>query len=319
MILSGSTLLAIAFLIVAASLASYLFRQWPPFRGAERTVSWMALSLGTTLFLVAASAVVLFSGVLPIDWLTERLGLLQSMMGHSQSEPLSNWPPEPSMREVSRTPAHDVAVEFTSSAGTITRSGVPGDFSGYSGTADNGYVTPTPQSTSHREAAENSTTLQVPGLVGTTRDAWDATRCIVSYRPDPSDPTRWFLENDCGAPVAVLVAACEHRVSEQDDCPSGLWRYRKGGMILPAKHQRSVTYAEQTQLGTSIRYIGCIVEQPWAVNLIGQGLAVFSTAGLEATQPSDPCLARVQHLAEAGSTFTASMDVLVGGARSGEE
>lgn len=65
-------------------------------------------------------------------------------------------------------------------------------------------------------------------------------------------------------------------------------------MILPGKYQRSVTYAEQTQYGASIRYIACIIEQPWAVNLIGQGLAAFSSTDLEVAQPSDSCLARAQ-------------------------
>lgn len=65
-------------------------------------------------------------------------------------------------------------------------------------------------------------------------------------------------------------------------------------MILPGKYQRSVTSAEQTQYGAHIRYIACIIEQPWAVNLIGQGLAAFSSADFEAAQPSDSCLARAQ-------------------------
>lgn len=309
MIPSGTTLLAISLLIVAASLASYLFSQWPPFRSAERTTGWMALSLGTTLLLISAAAAVLFSSVSPIYWLTERLGLQQSLVGRRQSEQLPNLPPEQSMREASQALAHDVTKEFRSRAGAMTGHGFDSTSSGSSGSADTGYATPASQSSNRLGPAGNSATLQVSSLVGMSRDAWDATRCVVSYHPDPLDPTRWLLENDCDAPVAVLIATCEQQLSECDERASGLWFYREGGMILPGKYQRSVTYAEQTQYGVSIRYIACIIEQPWAVKLIGQGPAAFSSADLEAAQPSDSCLARAQQL---------QWTFLVGEARSNE-
>ena len=178
----------------------------------------------------------------------------------------------------------------------MTGRGVDGNSPGSSGSADTGYATPTSRSSDRRDLAGNSATLQTSGLAGTPQDAWGATRCVVSYRPDPLDPTRWLLENDCGEPVAVLIATCDGQRSECDERASGLWDYREGGMILPGKHQRSVTYAEQTQHGASIRYIACIIEQPWAVKLIGQGPAAFSSADLEAAQPSDSCLARAQQL-----------------------
>lgn len=294
MILSGFTLLATSLLIVAASLASYLFSQWPLFRSAETTSGWIALSLGTTLLLISAVAVVLFSGVSPIYWLTERLGLQQSLVGHRQSEQLPNLPPDQLMREVSQTLAHDVTTEFRSRSGAMTGHGVDGNSPGSSGSADTGYATPASQSSYRREPAGNSAPLQTSGSVGMSQDAWGGTRCVVSYQPDPLDPTRWLLENDCGAPVAVLIATCERQLSECDERASGLWDYREGGMILPGKYQRSVTSAEQTQYGAHIRYIACIIEQPWAVNLIGQGLAAFSSADFEAAQPSDSCLARAQ-------------------------
>jgi hypothetical protein len=145
-------------------------------------------------------------------------------------------------------------------------------------------------------------------------DPWAMTHCVLAIRPDPADPTRWWLENECGTPVAILFSVCERSAAQCDG--SNSWKYPTNAVLLPAKSQRSVTYAEQTRYGEHIRYVACAVTTSSAAELIDKErdsrTSRAVTAALDAVRANDDCIARADHWSEIGRRSGASIDTMLG-------
>jgi hypothetical protein len=131
---------------------------------------------------------------------------------------------------------------------------------------------------------------------------------------DPSDPQRWTIENECGWPVAILIATCVMSADECFDRQSRSWRYRQDGMVLPAKMQREVTADEQTQLGRHIRYVACYVTAHDAIRRIAGGDETGPASFLarpDVASAMDVCLSAVLRLSDEGNSSGYSIDVLL--------
>jgi hypothetical protein len=307
--------LVVVFLLLSAtSLARYLFSQWSSIRNSNRGIGWVATSIGITLLLAAASIVVLAVGLLP------KLGLLPGI----ESEPIrtSAQPGSGAAEEVRDR-------EETSAATSRSRARTERDVSPASGRSDaHGYsehrggiemasALSSQPSRASLEAKRDAATSDSAGLIFTAADPWAATNCVVAFNPDPADLTRWRIENECGGPVGLVFASCSTSPSECSSRASVSWEYRTDGMILPGKAQRSVTDEEDTQYGSQIRYVACMLAAPLTIKLIGQNSETRSSpewlVQFDEARNSDECLALVRKWTDAGRGSGRSIDALLGG------
>jgi hypothetical protein len=322
MVVSTSTLLVVLLLVLAASLASYLLSQWISPRNNSRTVGWAGISLGTLLLLAAAVIVVVSISWLPTIRFSGNDRLSEHRIGTERSDGGIRQPEQPgSVREA--VPAESLL--GATSTGTRRTTGISGENMRENSARDHDEIDALTVATSSPGEEIRAQDLDSIAPVGmrvsyTTTDPWAATRCVRAFHPDPEDLNRWSLENECGLPVGIVFAACAQSPPECDERRSTSWKYPVGGVMLPAKAQRPVTAAEETQHGRQIRHIACIVTTPVAVKLIALDSETrSSTSWLEqfaAAREQDPCLARVRGLADAGRRTGLSIDALLGEALS---
>lgn len=147
-------------------------------------------------------------------------------------------------------------------------------------------------------------------------DPWAATQCVVVLQRDPAEPTRWTIENDCGAPVGVIVAACTQTAVACEAAGVTPWKYSYDEVLLPNKARRTITEAEQTVFGEHIRDAACIVAAPAAIELISMDAPARASdtwrANLSIARETDPCLMQLLWFAERGRRTGLSPDVLRG-------
>lgn len=306
--LGASIFLAIVLLVAAASLASYLAGQWNRSGGA---LARSALTVGAALLLAAS-----IFGVIAVSWLSLlRIPLearLQQMLDRS-SEASIGRPPSSGAAPASQKPrlASDAAAQpAVNREGAASRELLAGALERFEDEQTiAGVNAPTARQNSNAAAA-------YAGASSPSPDPWAATSCVVAINLDPDDLSRWTLENDCDAPVGVVLATCAESIHECATPRSTSWRYEPKGMILPAKHQRPTTAAEQTRIGRGLRYVACFVTSPDAVRLIGMSIAEQTSSSrapeFAMARESDECLARVEQWSDAGRRSGLSIDALIG-------
>lgn len=184
-----------------------------------------------------------------------------------------------------------------------------------------------PQQSTHPDASGNDATRTEPksfddlprqgGATASARasgDMWSATKCVVPMRRDPQEPRRWTIVNDCGAPVAVILASCE---SEEDECTRrASWVYSINEIVFPAKYQRSVTEAEEIRYAVHVDHAACTLANMATVRLIGMDdetraspswRDAFETAAL-----SDACITAARRLLATGMSTRQPPSTLIG-------
>lgn len=308
--MDAATLVVVFLLVTAASLASYLWSQCISIRSIN--ISWVAISIGTILLLTAAAIVVLTVGLLPTLRLSPNIESAEQMRKSAQF----------GRGAAERVLDRQEAPMETSSA-TI-RAGAPtarGDSSAAGGSIAEGHSEQRSGALSSLQPpgapreVKSGAAPQGVGLVFTEADPWAATNCVLAFNPDPANPARWTIENECGAPVGVVFASCSKSPPECSS-QSASWEYQIEGMILPGKAQRPVTDKEVTQYGSQIRYVACMVAAPLTIKLIGQSSESRSSPSwleqFDATRKGDECLTRVQKWSDAGRASGLSIDVLLG-------
>jgi len=293
-------------LILTASLASYLLGLWPVLhKGGE--LSRVGIAIGTMLLLVAVALIVVSMD--PFRDLEDAADSSDSPNRDAGGARSALRPERLSANEPNENP-HDhsgeVAQTRASSSGSIEArpASQPGSQWASHGAAG------TELATSRGEAGRRTEFRSAH--FGT--NPWSATQCVFAIQPDPADASLWWLENECGAPVSIIIASCEEDASRCSG--SRGWKYHPGGMVLPNKARRSVTYAEQTQRGRTIRYLACVVTAPKGIELIDFRADPRSSSGwlerFAAARTDDECLARVERWSAAGKTSGASIETLLG-------
>jgi len=303
--------LVVAFLLVTmASLAGYLLSQWG-FIGNSNVsiIGWLGISIGTLLLLGAAAIVLLTVGLLPelpqmpnIEWLEQRRKSAQSD-GTTAERRLDLREGRTDATAATPTDRGVAPAESRSIAG-----GAAKDRNRFETTASS----PQPSGSSRED--KSSTALPRVGLVFMEADPWAATKCVYAINLDPG-LSRWKIENECGTPVGVVLASCS-KGPRECGLASTSWEYRRDGMILPGKIQRPVTDKEETQYGTQIRYVACVLATPVTIELIGQSGESRSSpswsGNFAAARVDDECLRRVEEWSDAGRRTGQSIDVLLG-------
>ena len=284
-----STLLIVLLLVSAASLASYALSHWSSIRGGISNLGWAATSIGTTLLLTAAAIVVLTL-------------VFRAML----------WPPSAQTEQASNT-----ALEPTA-ASDFTRSELPTD--GPSKAADQTHPAtarrvdnrrdddPTSVASRVRQQQSLEASIRAATELNRTRrdsaplpvfahaDPWAATRCVHVFNPDLDDSMRWKVENECDAPVGIVLST------------RGSWEYPTAELIFPAKLQRPITHDEQTLHGKAVSYVACFVETSAASQLVGADSEERTSPQwreqFDAARLTDGCLSRLQNTSRPGDRLT---------------
>jgi hypothetical protein len=308
-----STWLTIVLLVLAASLASYLLSQWSPIR--DRAIAWAGIGLGTTWLIAAVAILVISAGfVAKLSFVKPTLDP-QTMIKPpnaraGQVNPLLETvvtdPNEPTGAEAGseRTPNHlsARAPKNESGSGDLPQSAAKDQEQ----VATGGNLTP-----AVIDPAVSSAAASV--------DPWAATQCVVVLQRDPAEPTRWTIENDCGAPVGVIVAACTQTAVDCEAAGVTSWKYSYDEVLLPNKAWRTITEAEQTVFGEQILDAACIVSAPAAIELIGMDAHARASdtwrADFSIAREADPCLLQLRSFAERGRRTGLSPDALRGEAQ----
>lgn len=311
--MDASILVVVFLLVTAASLATYLLSQWSSIRSSTLGIGWVATSVGITLLLAAAGVVVLTVGLFPELQFSRDFGSTNQMR---RSAPLGSGAAERVLgAEEATTEASVDALEATPSSDRSARRAAGRSI------ADG--------ASESRAAVETTAALQSPAtapqeqngaaphrLAPAVADPWAATNCVAAINPDPTDRTRWFVENECSAPVALVFASCSKGPSECGYRHTTSWEYRIDGMILPDKRQRTVTFAEQTQHGSHIGFAACLVADPVAIALIGADSETRASqawsAQLDSARRNDECLILVRQYSDAGRRSGESIEALFG-------
>lgn len=298
--MDASTLLIVFLLVSAATLASYALSHWSAVRGSTRGVGWAATSVGTTLLLTAAVIVVLTLVFRALLW---------SPNPEAASEPRES---ATSLRKAST----QAITGLETSPREATASATPTNRTPRSGANE--------QATTSTAAARSETTQPIkPGESHSSEqttlgrnaasvpvfaelDPWAATRCVIVYNPDASEPTRWKIENGCDTPVGIVLSTCS---AASTGCNTR-------DLIFPAALQRPITQDEQTVLAPEVRYVACFVATSPAIQMIGEpGEARSSRAWREqfdAVRAGDGCLMRVQSWTEQARRTRVPIDTLIG-------
>jgi hypothetical protein len=302
------TLIAFALLVFAASLASYGLRVALAAR-SHRGLVIFGFSVGTALLLTAAFIVVVSTN----PWLKGRfsdyLALPDEIPNHER--PNASLVRSDALREstAKQTGSDEAVAEHASAPAKARRAYMMSDRVGEDSLASPGESGEAPVVTSGLiRDAERTHLGSIARAVPTMRPTgpWDATTCVVAIQPDPAEPTRWWLENECGRAVVILFSARE----------SESWKYLASAMLLPAKHERFTTQAEETQHGKEIRYVACTVATQHLAELIIAGRRSRSERAwldeLAAARDTDECLARVERWADSGRHSGLPIDQMLG-------
>jgi hypothetical protein len=303
-----SSLLALALLVFAATCAAYLLSRWSRLFGGRSALAQWACGIGVVALLAASTAYFL-SIVSP---------MLSSFVAFD-AEPIPSatptavgFPERPNRSTVApaSSDAHEHASAQSAPTGTSTRTR-----SGALSTALGDIATERSSAMSKATPRRHLESARANHLVRTLgTNPWGATDCVFQIQPDPSRPDLWWLENECDAPVGIVVAACSESAASCDAHRSTSWTYAPA-MYLPSKQQRSVTFAEQTQRGQRIRFIACVITNRTLIDLLGSDIGSHSRqwrAAVEALNGSDGCAEQVQGLTDAGRRSPQSIDELVG-------
>lgn len=302
--MGASTSITIVLLVLAASLASYLLSQWSPIR--NKAIAWAGIGLGTT-WLIAAVAILAISAAFvaklsfvkpaldprtmiePPNARTGQVNPLLETVNPSEPAAGDALPERTPSRQSDRAPSHETGGDDLPRSATTARDQVA--------------------------ATANPAAPAVGASAAAYVDPWAATQCVVVLQRDPAEPTRWTIENDCGATVGVIIAACAHTAV---DCEAGAaaWKYSYDEILLPNKVRRTITEAEQTVFGEHIRDAACIVAAPAAVELIGMDAHARASdtwrADFSIARETDPCLMQLLSFAERGRRTGLSPDLLRG-------
>jgi len=308
MTIHSPTLLVIALVVLAASLASYGLSQWLARRGNERL--GIGLALGAALLLTAIVMVVLAGrSIFRIE-----LALFDNA-AEQAIEPAS-----PGVRTtvhaengVEKTA---VGVAHVRTDATLRTANPANDHArlatNQSAAAATGAIA---SASSSAPDPRTATGPSVPYEPIANTEPWAATRCVFAIQPDPADLHLWRLENECGAAVGILVASCEGSRLQCSDERSTSWKYPERAMLLPAKATRSVTYAEQAQRGRHLRYAACqigVVHALELANIEMQSRAAHWLSQFDTATQDDGCLSRVGNATAAGRRAGLSIDALLG-------
>jgi hypothetical protein len=313
--MDASTVFVVALLVFAASLASYGLSMSPVFRG-NRGLVITGFSVGAALLLGAVVLVVVStqwwstlryteSGSTPrvIPKLTDTPFARTGESRDSQAENTFAI-----AEAASLAPIHDPArLDHFAAGAPQSRAKLTAASAMPSGRS----------SASEGAALDSSIRLISSPAVA---DPWSATRCVVAVQPDPAEPTRWWLENQCDMAVAILFSACAQSLANCSAPNSTSWKYPATTMLLPPKPQRSVTYAEQTQHGEHIRYVACTIATGNVATLVGHAREPRSVrAGLDDfIRANDECSARVERWADTGTRSGSSIDAILGSGLPGQ-
>jgi hypothetical protein len=313
-----STLLAVFLIILAASLSSYLLSQWLAARNRSKSLAWAGVSVGTLLFLAAAVLVVLSISVLAPLHFGARDELSQPMIEPAQS---SSAIAQSAAASQAMTPSEPASAARGRTTSRATNGEEPRKRSFEDAIGPEPVATIASQQSHGEFPGHGATTTRAGSVVPVAADPWAATRCVRAFHIDPSDLLRWTIENECGRPVGILIAACLQSASECNERQSTSWKYQRGGMILPGKAQRPVSDAEQTRRGQQVRFLACFITIPEAIQLIGQPIGqpidmssdAAASGQFQAVLDQDECLARVQRWSDEGNRTGLSIDALLGG------
>lgn len=301
--MDASTLVIAFLLVTAASLASYLLSQWGPIRSSNTSISWLAIGIGITLLLAAAAIVV------PTVELLSGLRLSPDIESAEPRRKSTQSGSETAERVLSRQEAPTTAAPTDRGVSPGARRYIAEERSEHRGGIETASMLSSQQPPGTSREAKVSHGV---GVVFTEEDPWAATNCVYAFNRDPTDLSRWTIENECGAPVGMVFAFC----SRCSDRQTTSWVYQIDGMILPGRAQRPVTSEEETRYGDQIRYVACTVATPLASRLIGQNSEIRSSTSwvqqFDAARNDDECLRRVQQWSDAGRRSGSSIEVLLG-------
>ena len=291
MTVDSSTLSTFLLLVFVASLGSYVLYQWSQQRGAA------LLALGSSLLLAAVVVIVTFVSLQTVRTQTD-------MADNPEPRAIGAFPSSGRQEIHPAAPSESAPVssapqrEHRASSDAIARIDPPQNSSTR---ASSGTLNHPPPSAAAR-------TPDVSDTVRLTLTPWAATTCVYAIQPDPADSSRWWLENECNAPVAVLTAACNQSAEQCNDLRSTAWRYAQRPMTLPSKSARSVTFEEQTLSGRNIRYIACVITDRAAMTRVNADAGSMPDRSVEA----DACLDRVESTLARFGTTGLSIDALPG-------
>jgi hypothetical protein len=300
--MASSTTTLIALLAFAGSLASYALAVAPAVR-RNRSMALLALSAGTALLLAAATLVIVSTGAMT------RLRLWATEHSTTQLPELAStdiaFPPSRNATAHEKPEASEPLIDSTAVRAAPNSDPVPTSQPRDEVAGGSAIPARTAGASGRGTASANARLVSLQSL-----GPWAATNCVYAIQPDPAEPARWWLENECGVAVAILFAACS--AIDCDTRESNSWKYANAPMLLPAKEYRSVTYAEQTRYGERIRYVACAIANASAAGLINREQQ--PVAELDAARASDECLLRVDNLAAAGRRSGLPIDTLLRGA-----
>ena len=295
-------------LLVAASTASYLFSRFNANRNQtvnQTVLAWSAVAIGATCLLGAGTLIVLFGSYLSVlPW------------SASREEPVPMIAPAKSSARTTRhMPAEQQAFSESEPTG-LNSAGMAATAKPRTRSEAINTTGAEPRSPAHapldairRSDSQRSVERKSTGITFDVADPWAATQCVVPMRLDPLEPTRWTIENDCRATVAIVIATC----GQSGRCDA--WKYQPDGVVLPLKALRSVAEAEQTFLAGQLEHVACVIATPSAIRLIAQSSEIRATdewrRQFEAARADDECLTRVQDLSTLGRQTGKPLDALV--------
>lgn len=147
-------------------------------------------------------------------------------------------------------------------------------------------------------------------------EPWAATECVVLLRRDPAEDTRWTIENDCSAAVAIVIATCSAGEARCYEGGSRIWRYERELRLLPAKRQRTIIESEQIVRAEQVQEAACAVTSEQVMRLIGMDPHAHATAAwrndLAIASQTDGCLALASALLDQGRHTGVAPNVLRG-------
>jgi hypothetical protein len=310
-----ATLVVAILFIAAASLASYFVSQWNELRGRAVNLGWMTAIVGTTLLLAAAAIFILAMGFVP----TLRLALLSAPDKKvvAADSPFSSAQGVANVERESRAQAPKGTAAIRGDGPVVPRDRV--------GTTERDLEARIQVASGSPLTAASSITSTTTTGVATTADVsrflpsgnpWAATSCVIALNRDPSELERWTLENECGVPVAILIASCSRESGNCEHGRSPSWDYRQGLMLLPGKAQRYVTVDEETRYGTLIRYVACSLTSDLTIGLIGQSGDSRTSSEwqdrFEQAVNGDECMSLVRHWVVRGQSSGLSPDYVLG-------
>jgi hypothetical protein len=303
-----TTVVFVLFLAVLASFGSFWLSRYAHARH-QTSLGWTALAIGTVLLLAAVSTMVMTSSRLSfVSWLAQVDE--KALVGSPSADaPASRASPFQRLAPDMRVPNRQVARKHVSSD--------LGSEASNRHRAESGQREPTPRADAV-PAMSDLAKRQSGKLAFDASDPWAATRCVIPIRRDPAHLTKWTIENDCPAAVAIVIATC----SDSPGCDGDAmhrWTYEVRGVVLPEKRQRTVIEQEQTFYGERLERLACALSSARAIELIGESSEMRATEewqrDFEEARGLDDCLAWVTRLSEHGRRTGVPIHALIGGAR----